>query len=81
MGDSVRGRVRAMGEQFLLSDREVDVLALYAMGYTQKKVAEELFITPATAHTHIKPLHRTRFSRTMRATRRTCRAPTESEGP
>ncbi len=57
MGDSVRGRVRAMGEQFLLSDREVDVLALYAMGYTQKKVAEELFITPATAHTHIKRIY------------------------
>ena len=46
-----------MGEQFLLSDREVDVLALYAMGYTQKKVAEELFITPATAHTHIKRIY------------------------
>ena len=57
MGDSVRGRVRAMGEQFLLSDREVDVLALYAMGYTQKKVAEELFITPATAHSHIKRIY------------------------
>jgi len=33
------------------------VLALYAMGYTQKKVAEELFITPATAHTHIKRIY------------------------
>lgn len=54
---SLRERVRAMGEQFLLSDREVDVLALYAMGYTQKKVAEELYITPATAHTHIKRIY------------------------
>ena len=35
----------------------MDVLALYAMGYTQKKVAEELFITPATAHTHIKRIY------------------------
>ena len=57
MGDSVRGRVRAMGEQFLLSDREVDVLALYALGYTQKKVGEALHITPATAHTHIKRIY------------------------
>ena len=46
-----------MGEQFLLSDREVDVLTLYALGHTQKKVAEELNITPATAHTHIKRIY------------------------
>ncbi|MDE8702538.1 helix-turn-helix transcriptional regulator [Adlercreutzia equolifaciens] len=54
---TMRQRVQAMGEQFLLSDREVDVLTLYALGYTQKKVAEELSITPATAHTHIKRIY------------------------
>ena len=54
---SLRKRVRAMGEQFLLSDREVDVLTLYALGYTQKKVAEALYITPATAHSHIKRIY------------------------
>ena len=27
------------------------------MGHTQKKVAEELFITPATAHSHIKRIY------------------------
>ena len=57
ISDPLRERVRAMGEQFLLSDREVDVLTLYALGYTQKKVAEELFITPATAHSHIKRIY------------------------
>lgn len=46
-----------MGERFLLSDREVDVLMLYALGYTQKKVGEALHITPATAHTHIKRIY------------------------
>ena len=55
--DSMRTLVQAMGEQFLLSDREIDVLALYARGYTQKKVAEELSITPATAHSHIKRIY------------------------
>ena len=54
---SLRKRVRAMGEQFLLSDREVDVLTLYALGHTQKKVAEALYITPATAHSHIKRIY------------------------
>lgn len=57
ISDSLRERVRAMGEQFLLSDREVDVLTFYALGYTQKKVAEELSITPATAHSHIKRIY------------------------
>lgn len=54
---SMRQRIQALGEQFLLSDREVDVLTLYALGHTQKKVAEELSITPATAHTHIKRIY------------------------
>lgn len=54
---SMRQQVQAMGEQFLLSDREIDVLTLYALGHTQKKVAEELSITPATAHTHIKRIY------------------------
>lgn len=57
ISESLRERVRAMGEQFLLSDREVDVLTLYALGYTQKKVGEELHITPATAHSHIKRIY------------------------
>lgn len=57
ISDSLRERVRTMGEQFLLSDREVDVLTFYALGYTQKKVAEELSITPATAHSHIKRIY------------------------
>lgn len=46
-----------MGRQFLLSAREVDVLSLYALGYTQKRVAEELFISQSTAHAHIKRIY------------------------
>ena len=46
-----------VGKQFLLSEREVEVLSLYALGWTQKRVAEELFISPGTAHAHIKRIY------------------------
>lgn len=55
--DAMRHSAEIMGEQFMLSEREIDVLALYATGLTQKKVAEELFITPSTAHAHIKRIY------------------------
>lgn len=46
-----------MGKQFLLSEREIEVLALYALGFTQKRVAEELYISQGTAHAHIKRIY------------------------
>lgn len=49
----VRHNAELMGAQFLLSEREIEVLALYASGFTQKRVAEELHISQTTAHTHI----------------------------
>ena len=55
--NAMRHSAEIMGEQFMLSEREVDVLALYATGLTQKKVVEELFITPSTAHAHIKRIY------------------------
>ena len=51
---TMRNNAEQMGKQFLLSDREIEVLALYALGWTQKRVAEELYISPSTAHAHIK---------------------------
>ena len=48
---------RAMQQQFLLSDRETEVLALYATGLTQAKIAEKLCIAQGTAHTHIKRIY------------------------
>ncbi|HIW76274.1 MAG TPA: LuxR C-terminal-related transcriptional regulator [Candidatus Gordonibacter avicola] len=54
---AMRHNAEEMGRQFLLSEREVEVLTLYALGYTQKRVAEELFITPGTAHAHIKRIY------------------------
>lgn len=54
---TMRDNAEQMGKQFLLSDREVEVLALYALGWTQKRVAEELCISPSTAHAHIKRIY------------------------
>lgn len=54
---SMKYNAEEMGKQFLLSDREIEVMALYALGYTQKRVAEELFITQGTAHAHIKRIY------------------------
>jgi len=36
-----------------LTEREVEVLRLIARGATKKQVSEALFISPATAHTHV----------------------------
>lgn len=55
--NAMRNSVEIMGKQFMLSEREVEVLALYAQGFTQKRVAEELFISPGTAHAHIKRIY------------------------
>lgn len=54
---TMRDNAEQMGKQFLLSNREVEVLALYALGWTQKRVAEELYISPSTAHAHIKRIY------------------------
>lgn len=54
---AMRNNAEQMGKQFLLSDREIEVLALYALGWTQKRVAEELYISSSTAHAHIKRIY------------------------
>lgn len=54
---SMQHNAEEMGKQFLLSDREIEVMALYALGYTQKRVAEELYITQGTVHAHIKRIY------------------------
>ena len=55
--EAMEANVRKLGERFLLSDREIEVLTLYAMGHTQRKVAEELVISPETVHAHIKRIY------------------------
>ncbi|MDR1713381.1 MAG: helix-turn-helix transcriptional regulator [Coriobacteriales bacterium] len=48
---------RELGRTFLLSEREIEVLTLFAQGYTQKRIAQKLYISPGTAHTHIKRIY------------------------
>lgn len=55
--ETMRRSAEEMGRQFMLSDREIEVLTLYALGHTQKRVAEELFISQGTAHAHIKRIY------------------------
>lgn len=55
--ETMRHLAERMGSRFMLSDREVEVLALYALGHTQKRVAEELFISQGTVHAHIKRIY------------------------
>lgn len=49
--------IHTLGQQFLLTEREEEVLVQYALGKTQQRVAEELFISPGTVHAHIKRIY------------------------
>lgn len=55
--ETMRRNAEAIGQTFQLSAREVEVLALFASGHTQKRVAEELFISQSTAHAHIRHIY------------------------
>lgn len=46
-----------VGNQYLLTEREVEVLGLYALGYTQSHVAEVLCLSEGTVHSHIKSIY------------------------
>lgn len=47
----------ALGETYMLSDREQQVLELYAGGYTQKRVAQQLGTSLDTVHTHVMHIY------------------------
>lgn len=54
---SMERSVAQIGDQFQLTQREMEVLTLFALGYTQKRVAETLNLSPGTVHTHIKNIY------------------------
>lgn len=54
---SMKHNAEELGKQFLLSEREIEVVTYYALGYTQRHVADELYISPSTAHSHIKRIY------------------------
>jgi DNA-binding NarL/FixJ family response regulator len=40
------------GESLAISPREKEILNLLAKGYSSKEIADQLFISPSTVHTH-----------------------------
>lgn len=50
--------LNSQGEQRLLTDREREILKLIAKEYTNKQMAEELFISERTVETHRKNIFR-----------------------
>ena len=54
---AMRRSAEEMGRQFMLSNREIEVLSLYALGHTQKRLAEELTVSQETIRTHIKRIY------------------------
>jgi DNA-binding CsgD family transcriptional regulator len=50
--------VNSVAEEFLLSEREREIMALVGHGYTASAVAEKLVISPYTVNTHIQHIYR-----------------------
>lgn len=50
--------VTSVAEEFLLSEREREIMALVGKGYTASAVAEKLVISPYTVNTHIQHIYR-----------------------
>ncbi len=49
--------IAKLADIYKLTDREQEVLCFFALGYTQKNIAEELQLSPSTVHTHIKHVY------------------------
>jgi DNA-binding CsgD family transcriptional regulator len=49
--------VNSVAEEFRLSDREREIMALVSQGYTASIVAEKLVISPYTVNTHIQHIY------------------------
>lgn len=50
--------VNSVAEEFLLSEREREIMGLVGHGYTATAVAEKLVISPYTVNTHIQHIYR-----------------------
>jgi DNA-binding CsgD family transcriptional regulator len=56
--DLLEVKLAALGKMFTLTEREVEILSLFALGYTQKKVANELCLSVDTVHTYVKRIYK-----------------------
>jgi DNA-binding CsgD family transcriptional regulator len=50
-------RLKERFSAYLLTNREIEVLALLLAGFKTNEIAEKLFITPDTAKTHVKHVY------------------------
>lgn len=55
--EAMRHNVEEIGRSFSLTEREVEVLTLIALGHTQQRAADELFITKNTLHAHMRHIY------------------------
>jgi DNA-binding CsgD family transcriptional regulator len=53
----VRGREVTRAEELNLTPREMDILQWLVEGFSYKKIAEKLFISPLTVQSHIKRVY------------------------
>ncbi len=53
----VRGKEQAPSDQMNLTPRELDILQWLVEGYSYKRIAEQLFISPLTVQSHIKRVY------------------------
>ena len=55
--DRLSIRCDLIGKKYYLSQREIEVMHLFARGYTMAAIAQELFISENTVKTHVRHLH------------------------
>ena len=53
----MENQIARVQEEFQLTARETEILTMYALGKTQKIIAEELFLSTGTVHSHIKNIY------------------------
>ena len=53
----LRDQPAPAASQTVLTDRELDIVALVAEGRTNAEIGAELFITPGTVKTHLAHIH------------------------
>lgn len=54
---NLSARCEAIGEEYYLSQREIEVMQLFMQGYTMSSIAKELFISENTVKTHTRRLY------------------------
>lgn len=57
MRDRISKQCRLVTKHYRLSDREQEIMEMFARGYSAKRVAAELLVTENTVNTHVKRMY------------------------